>query len=106
MKSMYSPGGQTLRRKHVPQRSCIACRETRDKKELIRLVCDASVVEVDINKRRVGRGAYLCPIHECWEVGLKKNRIEHALRTKLTLENRQMLIEYGESLPRRGNDQR
>jgi len=42
-------------------------------------------------------------MRECWEAGLKSNRLEHALRTKLTLENRQVLVEYGKSLPGREN---
>ncbi len=43
----------------------------------------------------------MCPVYECWEAGLKKNRLEYALRTKLTEENRRMLIEYSESLPKK-----
>ena len=91
--------GQTLRHKHIPQRSCIACRETGAKRELIRLVCAPGGVEIDLNSRKAGRGAYLCPVRECWETGLKGNRLEYALRTKLTPENRQALMEHGKSLP-------
>ncbi len=86
----------------MPQRSCIACRNTKDKRELIRLVCNIGTVEIDTGRRRTGRGAYLCPVYECWEIGLKRNRLESALRTKLSLENRQILIEYGRSLPKKG----
>ena len=101
MSSKNNFTGQALQRKHVPQRSCIACRETKDKRELIRLVSSASIVEVDPLGKKAGRGAYLCPAYECWEAGLKKNRLEYALRTKLTLENRQVLMEYARSLPKR-----
>lgn len=92
---------QTTRRKHVPQRTCIACRETKAKRGLVRLVNHQGEVLVDPGGKISGRGAYLCPYRECWEAALKGNRVEHALRTKLTLENRRMLVEYGRNLPSR-----
>jgi len=71
--------------KHLPQRTCIACRQIKEKKALIRLVrADNEAVEVDISGKKPGRGAYLCPNKACWEMALKKNRLEHALRTKLS----------------------
>jgi len=88
--------------KHIPQRTCIACRQTRDKENLIRLVCsDGGIVEVDPSAKKPGRGAYLCLQKDCWEIGLKGNRLEHALRTKLSIDNRQALIEYSNNLPGR-----
>lgn len=59
---------------------------------------DGGSVESDADGRKVGRGAYLCRALQCWEVGLKSNRLEHALRTTLTLDNREQLIRYGEEL--------
>jgi hypothetical protein len=38
-------------------------------------------------------------------MGLKGNRLEYALRTGLILENRQALVEYGKSLPKKGENQ-
>ena len=95
---------RTMRQKnkHIPQRTCVACRQARDKKDLIRLVrSDDGVVEVDPSARKPGRGAYLCSLKGCWEIGLKRNCLEHALRTKLSSDNRQALIEYSNDLPRR-----
>jgi predicted RNA-binding protein YlxR (DUF448 family) len=81
--------------KHLPQRTCIACRQIKEKKALIRLVrAENGVAEVDISGKKPGRGAYLCPKKVCWESVLKKNRLEYALRTKLSDDNRQILIEY------------
>ena len=88
------------RNKHVPQRTCLACRQAKEKKELIRLVrVDNGVVEVDTSARKLGRGAYLCPKKDCWELALKKNRLEYALRIKLSNDNRQILMKYGSNLP-------
>ena len=55
-------------------------------------------VEVDPDGKRSGRGAYLCPAPECWEIGLKKGRLEYTLRTTLTQDNREQLIRYGKEL--------
>ncbi|MFC2072117.1 YlxR family protein [Chloroflexota bacterium] len=89
--------------KHIPQRTCLACRKIKAKQELIRLVrtSDGSI-EVDIGGNKMtGRGAYLCPAPECWEIGLKGNRLEHSLRTTLTQENRERLIGFGKDLLKR-----
>ena len=92
---------QTLKQKHVPQRSCVACRGKKDQRDLVRLVCNDSQVEVDSSGKKTGRGAYLCREFECWDSGLQQKRLDHALRTKLNLENRQQLLEYARSLPKR-----
>ena len=77
----------------------MACRRVRPKRELIRLVCTADRgVEVDAGGRKAGRGAYLCRTYECWQVGLKGNRLEYTLRTALTQDNREQLISYGKGL--------
>ena len=92
--------GTSVRRiKHVPQRTCVACRKVRDKRELVRLVrvSDESV-EVDVSGKKPGRGAYLCPARECWELCLKGGRLEHSLRTKLAQDNREQLIRFGRDL--------
>jgi len=81
--------------KHLPQRTCIACQQIKEKRALIRLVrAENGVAEVDISGKKPGRGAYLCPNKVCWELVLKKNRLEYALRTKLSADNRQILTEY------------
>ncbi|RPJ63122.1 MAG: YlxR family protein [Dehalococcoidia bacterium] len=90
---------QATRQKYVPGRTCVACRATRGKRELVRLVVSEGLIEVDPKGKKPGRGVYLCPRLECWETAFKNNRIEFGLRTKLSAENRQLLLEYGRSLP-------
>lgn len=86
---------------HIPQRTCVACRKVKAKRELIRLVrISNGTVEVDPSGKKAGRGAYLCQSPECWEIGLKRGRLEHNLRTALTQENRQQLITYGKDFIR------
>lgn len=82
-----------------PQRTCIACGIENDKGELVRLVRTAQgKVELDLTGRKAGRGAYLCKAPACWEAGLKKNRLEHALRTKLSPQEREELAKYSRGL--------
>jgi predicted RNA-binding protein YlxR (DUF448 family) len=85
--------------KPMPQRTCVACGQIRPKRELIRLVRMAGGgVEVDSSGRKAGRGAYLCPAGDCWVVGLKEGRLEHALHTAISPDNREQLIKYGQEL--------
>ena len=85
--------------KHMPQRTCVACRKVKLKKELIRLVrVSDGNVETDTTGKKAGRGAYLCGVSGCWEIGLNGDRLENVLRTKLTRENRERLIRNGEDL--------
>ena len=82
-----------------PQRTCIACRLVKEKKALIRIVrTENRVAEIDVFGKKPGRGAYLCSNRVCWELALKKNRLEHALRAKLNDVSRQTLVEYSHNL--------
>jgi predicted RNA-binding protein YlxR (DUF448 family) len=89
---------QLKRQKNTAERTCAACRRVAVKRELVRLVNSNGSIEVDLKGKKAGRGIYLCPNRKCWETGLKGNRIEFGLRTKLSTENRQSLLEYGISL--------
>jgi predicted RNA-binding protein YlxR (DUF448 family) len=85
--------------KHLPQRTCIACRQIKEKKALIRLVStENGIAEIDVFGKKPGRGAYLCPNKTCWELALRKNRLDYALRTKFHDDNRQILREYSHNL--------
>jgi predicted RNA-binding protein YlxR (DUF448 family) len=72
--------------KHIPQRTCIACRQKFDKRQLTRLVrtADEGVV-VDPTGTRNGRGAYVCNQPACWDKILRKSGLlDQALKTTLT----------------------
>lgn len=69
------------RQKHVPQRTCIACRRSDAKRALTRLVRDAEGrVGIDSTGKRNGRGAYLCGDPTCWDLALRRHALERALR--------------------------
>jgi len=91
--------GQAQPVRHIPNRTCVACREARPKRELIRLVYTVDgTVEVDLSGKKAGRGVYLCPSADCWQKGLKKDKLERALRGRMSAENRQNLLAFGKTL--------
>ena len=88
------------RQRHVPQRTCIACRRTDAKRGLLRLVRSAEGrVELDPTGKRNGRGAYLCHDPNCWEQALRRKGLERALRLEaLHLDDRTTLEQFAAGL--------
>lgn len=60
--------------KKVPMRSCIACRTSKPKKELVRIVKSGEEIKADFTGRLNGRGAYVCNDANCI-AKLKKQRL-------------------------------
>lgn len=88
------------RQKRVPQRTCIACQQTRPKRELIRVVrSPVGHVSLDPTSKKSGRGAYVCARRSCWDIALKKGKLERALDATLTEDDRAGLEAYYASLP-------
>jgi predicted RNA-binding protein YlxR (DUF448 family) len=84
--------------KHVPQRTCVGCREVLPKRRMIRIVRTAEGVQVDPTSKMAGRGAYLHDRRECWERGLK-GALANALKVTLTMDERAKLEEFMSTLP-------
>jgi len=85
------------RRKHVPLRTCVGCRQVLPKRSLIRVVRSPQGVMIDPTGKIAGRGAYLHDRRSCWEKGLKGS-LAQALKTDLTSEERDRLSAYAASL--------
>lgn len=92
---------QTKRPKHVPLRTCVSCRETKSKRELLRVVRtpDGHIL-VDATGKKSGRGAYLCAKLSCWETAIKKKRLEQEFEMTLSDEDRAGLDSFITTLPR------
>jgi predicted RNA-binding protein YlxR (DUF448 family) len=91
---------QTPRPKHVPQRTCIACRKIDAKRGLTRLVrLPDNHVAIDPTGKRAGRGAYVCAERGCWEAALKRKAVERALKIEvLDGADRQLLQDHAATL--------
>lgn len=81
------------RGKHIPQRTCVGCREVIDKQKMIRIVRTDTGIQIDLSGKLPGRGAYLHDQPICWSSALK-GRLAHALKTELSENDRQILEEY------------
>ncbi len=82
--------------KKIPKRTCIGCNETKEKKELIRIVKNKEgAIFVDKTGKANGRGAYLCDNQECLEKAIKTKRLERtfemAIDPKIYEELKQVL---------------
>ena len=84
--------------KHIPQRTCVGCREVLPKRKMVRIVRTAEGVQVDSTSKLAGRGAYLHDRRECWERGLRGS-LAHALKTNLIADERARLEDFMNTLP-------
>ena len=90
------------RGKHIPRRTCVGCREVLSKRSLIRIVNSPEGVKVDATGKAHGRGAYLHDKRSCWLHGVK-GALDHALKTKLTdQEKNDLLVYMEENIPEEG----
>ncbi len=69
------------RQKRRPLRTCVACREKRDQRELMRITASKDgVVTLDSQQKLPGRGAYICYRQECVEKAKKRDLLRRALK--------------------------
>lgn len=91
---------QPKRAKHIPMRTCIACRESKPKRELLRVVrTPEGSVQLDATGKKAGRGAYLCAKLNCWENALKRKRLENEFEVAISAEDRAALDAFIATLP-------
>lgn len=81
---------------HIPERTCIACREKDQKKQFFKIVRTAEQqVLFDEFGKIDGRSIYLCKKFKCVDRALhtqKGDPIQHHLKTKLTLIQKEVLF--------------
>lgn len=71
----------------APMRTCVGCRGTFPKKDLLRIVRSADGrIEPDPSGRKNGRGTYLCRRKSCLDLAVRNHGIERALKSPLEEE--------------------
>jgi predicted RNA-binding protein YlxR (DUF448 family) len=92
---------QGKRPKHIPMRTCVVCKQTRPKRELLRVVRtpDGHVL-LDAGGKKSGRGAYLCARLACWETALNKKRLDQEFELSISEEDRAGLDAFVATLPK------
>lgn len=76
-----------MRKRKIPMRMCVGCREMKPKKELIRVVKSPDGdIDIDLRGKAPGRGAYLCPQKTCMDKAAKNRLLEKAFEQKIIPE--------------------
>ena len=76
----------------IPQRKCIGCNTSKDKKELIRVVRNAEgEISIDMTGKKPGRGAYICPKADCMKKAMKSKALDRSLEVEIPEEVYQRL---------------
>jgi predicted RNA-binding protein YlxR (DUF448 family) len=88
--------------KHIPQRTCVGCREVQGKRQLVRVVRQADGhVRLDVTGKAPGRGAYIHAHGSCWDKALSVGRLAHALKIdRIEEADRAELQAYAATLPK------
>ena len=72
------------RKRHIPERTCVACGSKKPKRELLRIAgSPQGQVSVDATGKAPGRGAYVCGA-ECWDTALGRGRLARSLGRQLS----------------------
>ena len=73
-----------MKEKKVPMRQCVGCRESKEKKILIRIVKGmGETISIDRTGKKNGRGAYLCDDLECLKKARKNRGLNRAFRMEI-----------------------
>ncbi|MDD7349012.1 MAG: YlxR family protein [Clostridiales bacterium] len=73
-----------MKEKKVPMRQCVGCRESKEKKMLIRIVKEKDqTISIDRTGKKNGRGAYLCDDLECLKKARKNRGLNRAFRMEI-----------------------
>ncbi len=79
-------------KKKIPMRRCVGCGETKEKKQLLRIVRSPDgEISIDLTGKKSGRGAYLCKNVSCLRKAKKSRRLEQNLESAITEEVYQRL---------------
>ena len=76
-----------MKPKKIPLRMCVGCRESKPKRELIRVVrAPDGSVSMDPVGKKPGRGAYVCRQESCLARAIKQKQLERQLEVRMTEE--------------------
>ncbi len=75
------------KQKKIPLRQCIACRELKEKKQMLRVVKNQQgEIFLDFSGKAAGRGAYVCDSAECISKLKNKRLIDKAFSCRVSDE--------------------
>jgi predicted RNA-binding protein YlxR (DUF448 family) len=72
----------------MPMRMCVVCRQSKPKRELIRIMKAADgTIRIDESGKGQGRGAYICADVACIDRAYKTKALQKSMRTALSEES-------------------
>ena len=86
------------RPKHIPQRTCVGCRQVQAKRALTRVVRTDTGIVIDLSGKMAGRGAYIHNLQTCWQAAIK-GKLANALKIELNDDDRKKLQDFMQNLP-------
>ena len=90
-----------LKKRKIPMRMCVGCREMKPKMELTRVVKpQEGDCAIDFTGKAPGRGAYVCKSAECLKKAQKTHALERALDAKIeenVFEQLALQLEQGQN---------
>lgn len=76
-----------MKQKKTPERLCLGCNVSKDKRDLIRVVkTKTGEIFLDKTGKANGRGAYICNDAACLEKAIKTRRISRSLAVEIPPE--------------------
>ena len=80
--------------KKIPERTCIVCNKSNEKRNLIRIVkSKENIISVDLSGKMPGRGAYICKNEDCLEKLIKTNRLSKSFKMEVSSEEYEKIRE-------------
>ena len=76
----------------IVERTCIVCRQKKDKNQMTRIVCDGENVLIDNEKKQKGRGAYICKDEKCLNMLIKNKSLNRIFKKNISLEKYEEVI--------------
>ena len=88
-----------MHRKHIPIRTCVACRTSGDKRGLLRVVRrpEGGVV-MDATLKANGRGVYVCASEPCINLARKQKKLDRSLKVEVPTEVFEQLLASAEAV--------
>lgn len=86
-----------MKKTRIPARTCIACRQTKDKTDLIRFVKTPSGIIIDKTGKCEGRGAYVCKSYDCLKKAEKSKALNRAFKMEVSQDAIELALKEYES---------
>lgn len=79
-------------------RTCVGCRQTGNRADLVRIVYSQNQLSFDLDKSKPGRGCWIHPRNSCFSAAMDAKSISRAFRVKVNVQVLENLKEQAEKM--------